>query len=70
MVNYTHMIEAALIGYLVSGAFLGLGYFDLFYQIASTTIVLKILFRQEVLLAATARSQQRTVLAEPEGVAV
>lgn len=70
VVNYTHMIEAALIGYLISGAFLGLGYFDLFYQIAATTIVLKILFRQEVLLTAMAKPQQHAVLVEPEEVAL
>jgi probable O-glycosylation ligase (exosortase A-associated) len=70
VVNYTHMIETALIGYLISGAFLGLGYFDLFYQLASTTIVLKILFRQGVLLMAMARPQQCAVLVEPEGAAL
>jgi len=44
------MLETAFIGFLVSGAFLGLANFDLFYQLIACTIILKILVRRELAL--------------------
>lgn len=70
IVNYSHMIEVSLIGYMVSGAFLGLGYFDLFYHIAATTIVLKILFRNEALHFALSGPNEQFALPEPAEVTV
>ena len=70
IVNYSHMIEVSLIGYLVSGAFLGLGYFDLFYHLAATTIVLKILFQKEARHFALAQPNAQFALPEPEEVTV
>lgn len=48
IVPYTHMIEICLFGFLVSGAFLGLANFDLFYQLVAMVIILKTLYRDEV----------------------
>jgi putative inorganic carbon (hco3(-)) transporter len=48
MVPYTHMFEIGLIGFLTSGAFLGLAHFDLFYQYISSTIIMKMLFQKEL----------------------
>jgi len=42
------MIEVSLFGFLVSGAFLGLANFDLYYQLVAMVIILKLLYRQEV----------------------
>lgn len=42
---YVNMAELSLVTYLVSGAFLGRAYFDLFYQIVATVIILKRLAR-------------------------
>jgi putative inorganic carbon (HCO3(-)) transporter len=48
IVPYTHMIEVSLFGFLVSGAFLGLANFDLFYQLVAMVIILKMLYRADV----------------------
>lgn len=66
--NYAHMIEVSLVGYLVSGAFLGLVYFDLIYQIIGLTICMKLLFHQEVLLPALSQSSESSmeVISEPQ----
>jgi putative inorganic carbon (HCO3(-)) transporter len=52
IVPYTHMIEVSLFGFLVSGAFLGLANFDLFYQLVAMVIILKVLYRNEIAAAA------------------
>ena len=61
IIAYTHMIEVSLFGFLVSGAFLGLANFDLFYQLVAMVIILKVLYGDEV--AATA--PVRVVESEP-----
>src|SRR5258708_13737444 len=48
IVPYTHMIEVSLFGFLVSGAFLGLANFDLFYQLIAMVIILKMLYPAHV----------------------
>jgi putative inorganic carbon (HCO3(-)) transporter len=45
--NYSQMLETCLLGYVVSGAFLPRAYFDLWFQLAATTALLKILYAQE-----------------------
>ncbi len=45
--NYSFMLETCLLGYVVSGAFLPRAYFDLWFQLAASTALLKILYRQE-----------------------
>jgi len=49
VVSYSHMIETSLLGYMISGAFLGLAYFDLYFQLIAIIIVIKILWRRESL---------------------
>ncbi len=45
---YADMIQLGLITFLISGAFLGRAYFDLFYQLVATVVVLKMLAREPV----------------------
>jgi putative inorganic carbon (hco3(-)) transporter len=59
VVPYTHMIEVSLFGFLVSGAFLGLANFDLFYQLVAMVIILKVLYRDEALATAPVRTETR-----------
>jgi probable O-glycosylation ligase (exosortase A-associated) len=58
VVPYTHMIEVSLFGFLVSGAFLGLANFDLFYQLVAMVIILKILYRAEAAAAAPVLAEE------------
>jgi probable O-glycosylation ligase (exosortase A-associated) len=46
-VVYADMITVSLLAYAASGTFLGLAYFDLFYQVVGTTAVLAWLARRE-----------------------
>jgi probable O-glycosylation ligase (exosortase A-associated) len=41
LAEYAKMVQLSLIPFLISGAFLGLAYFDLFYQLVATVILLK-----------------------------
>jgi len=45
---YADGLEGGFYAFLVSGAFLGRAYFDLFYQLVACTIILKILYRTEL----------------------
>ena len=45
---YTQMFEVSLAAFVVSGAFLGRAYFDLWYEIAACIIVVQLLYRQEL----------------------
>jgi putative inorganic carbon (HCO3(-)) transporter len=45
--NYSNMLETCLLGYIVSGAFLPRAYFDLWFELAAATALLKILYQQE-----------------------
>ncbi len=48
---YANMLEIGLAAYLVSGAFLGRAYFDLFYELVALTVILKLLSRKDVYVA-------------------
>jgi putative inorganic carbon (HCO3(-)) transporter len=48
LVNYSVMLEIAMLAFLTSGAFLGFIYLDLIYQVIGTIIVLKALLRIEL----------------------
>jgi putative inorganic carbon (hco3(-)) transporter len=48
MIPYIQMIQISLLGFLTSGAFLGLANFDLFYQLVAMVIILKMLSREAV----------------------
>lgn len=50
--NYAHMIQASLIAYLVTGAFLSVAYFDLSYQLYIMVGLLKGLVSQQMATAA------------------
>jgi probable O-glycosylation ligase (exosortase A-associated) len=45
--DYASMLETCLVGYVTSGAFLGRAYFDLSYHLIASTIILKVLARQQ-----------------------
>jgi probable O-glycosylation ligase (exosortase A-associated) len=62
---YSRMIEVSLVAYMISGAFLGRAYFDLFYLLISLTILLKVLIKREVSAAQTL-SKSAPAVAEPE----
>jgi probable O-glycosylation ligase (exosortase A-associated) len=47
---YAEMVQLGLITFLISGAFLGRAYFDLFYQLVATVILLKMLARDQAWL--------------------
>lgn len=48
LVNYSFMVEASVVGFLVAGAFQNLTYFDLFYFLIGVTIVLKRYVRDSI----------------------
>jgi hypothetical protein len=41
--NMAQMIEVSLVGFLVSGAFLSLSYFDLFFHLIAIAVIIKTL---------------------------
>src|SRR4051794_34897287 len=45
----SNMFEVAIYGFMVSGAFLGVAYFDYYFQLIAGTIVLKLLFRRDMM---------------------
>ena len=55
VVPYSNMMESSLAAYMVSGAFLGLAYFDLNFELIGLIIVLKILHRRDFVATSTAR---------------
>jgi putative inorganic carbon (HCO3(-)) transporter len=48
IIPYSQMLEIALLAFMISGAFLELANFDLFYQLIAAVAILKILFRREL----------------------
>jgi hypothetical protein len=42
------MVEVAILGFMVSGAFLGFVYLDVIYQMIGLVIILKVLYRSEL----------------------
>ena len=58
MVPYTHMIEVSLFGFLVSGAFLGLANFDLYYQLVAMVVILKVIYQTEMRTARPVQPSQ------------
>lgn len=41
VIHHAHMLQGALIGYMVAGTFLDVAYFDLFYQLVAVCIIVK-----------------------------
>ena len=56
LIAYCNMVIASLVAYATSGAFLGRAYFDMFYQLVATTI----------LLSAFARTEMRRIKAQAQ----
>jgi len=48
------MVEVSLVGYAVSGAFLSMSYFDLFYHLVAITVLLKVFVRRSAAVAPAA----------------
>ena len=63
--SYAQIVELGILAYMVSGAFLGRAYFDLYLQLVAILITLKILYRKEVRAAAMPRRAAPAVI-EPE----
>ncbi len=58
IVSYAQMIQVSLLGFLVSGAFLGLANFDLFYQLVAMVIILKVIYQNEMQSAPPVQQKQ------------
>jgi probable O-glycosylation ligase (exosortase A-associated) len=56
--SYSQVVELGLLAYIVSGAFLGRAYFDLYLQLVAILIILKVLCKKEVRAAALAIQKQ------------
>jgi probable O-glycosylation ligase (exosortase A-associated) len=65
---YLDMIETAFVGFLVSGAFLGLANFDLFYQLVASTIIVRLLVRNELAVQTTKEPALLPSLVESEAI--
>lgn len=48
VIPYSDALQVSIIGFLVSGAFLGLANFDLFYQLIACTVAMKLVCRREL----------------------
>src|SRR5713226_4295762 len=58
ILSYAQMIQVSLLGFLVSGAFLGLANFDLFYQLVAMVIILKVIYQHEMQSARPVQPKQ------------
>jgi probable O-glycosylation ligase (exosortase A-associated) len=61
---YSHMLEVAIVAFLISGAFLGFADFDLFFQMVACTSILKSLFRRELAIQESIQFEHVPTLAE------
>jgi probable O-glycosylation ligase (exosortase A-associated) len=59
---YADIISTSLVGFLVSGAFLGFADFDLYYQMVACVCILKLLFRREAAAYQAARVPTHSTL--------
>jgi hypothetical protein len=48
MADFARMIQGSLVAYVVSGFFLSLCYFDLFFLLVATTAAMKVLLQSEL----------------------
>jgi probable O-glycosylation ligase (exosortase A-associated) len=65
LVDYAHMVEVAILGFMVSGAFLGFVYLDVIYQMIGFAIILKVLYRSELAVHLASRVPHETVVLDP-----
>lgn len=47
LTNYARMLEVSLVGYVVTGFFLSLSYFDLFFHLVAITVILRVILQAE-----------------------
>jgi putative inorganic carbon (HCO3(-)) transporter len=64
IVNYSNMLEACFLGYIVSGSFLPRAYFDLWFQLAAAVALLKILYLRQQHEEATLAADRGSVRPE------
>jgi probable O-glycosylation ligase (exosortase A-associated) len=64
--HYANMLQAALLAYAASGAFLEFASFDLFYHLVALVVILRYLAATEPVLAAAASSDNKSVEATPD----
>ena len=48
LVDYAYMIEVSILGFMVSGAFLGFAYLDVIYEMVGLVVVIRMLLRHEL----------------------
>jgi putative inorganic carbon (HCO3(-)) transporter len=70
LMSYADMIQIAILGFMISGAFLGFVYLDVIYQMVATVVVLKVMFRVEVAGYLSQLGEKETLQVVPEEVAV
>lgn len=73
LVPYTQMVELSILGFMVSGAFLGFVYLDVIYEMIGLVVVIKVLLREEqhaVLLEPAQQQHAIEVSPEPEPLTV
>ena len=68
MVPYTYMLQASILAYMVSGAFLPRAYFDFLYTLVATVIAMKIICQRELALLSVAKPASTAVISLPEAV--
>jgi len=70
LASYADMIQISILGFMVSGAFLGFVYLDVIYEMIGAAVVLKMLFRQEVAAALSEEELLPVAQAVPERDAI
>lgn len=73
LVPYTQMVELSILGFMVSGAFLGFVYLDVIYEMIGLVVVIKILLREEQHVALSESVVEREAIEmtpEPEPLPV
>jgi probable O-glycosylation ligase (exosortase A-associated) len=66
LVNYANMVEIAILGFMVSGAFLGFLYLDVIYQMIASVVVLKTIFQKEVTAHLSKLEEERSAVGQSE----
>jgi putative inorganic carbon (hco3(-)) transporter len=61
--TYAQIVELGILAYMVSGAFLGRAYFDLYLQLVAILIILKVVGKKEIRAAALVAPKPAVVLA-------
>lgn len=70
LVNYSHMVEVSILGFMVSGAFLGFVYLDVIYQMIGMTAVMKVVLHKELAAHFAQAEDQEKIADQAETVPV